>query len=483
MAREQGLEVDTDSFEKHMEQQRERARAAKKSTSLAAGLSGVELPVTDDSLKYQTQECIAAVVAWIDEEGLHTKGQFNNKEKTVGLVLDKTCFYAESGGQVGDSGMIELPGGRFVVESTEKIADCVLHKGRLSAGTAKIGDSANVVIDRNRLSSMKNHTATHILQWALQQVLGDSVKQQGSQVCPEYLRFDFTWPQAMTKDQLKQVEAMVQQKIQSHLPVTCFEMPIDQAKELGAMALFGEKYGDTVRVVAVGANEKDEISMAFRKEFCGGTHVSNTARISGFAIIKEESVSAGVRRITAYTGDGLINYLMERSQVVDELTETLKAPADQIVTRVNKLIDDNKALTKQLKTASQRGATDVLAEAGKLLEAAQKVNGTAVIVGQLPTVPVEQARTAMDSLKKKAESAVIILGIATEDEKVMLLAGVTDDVIKKGVKAGDIVKQIAPIVGGGGGGRPNMAQAGGSDPSKINDALEQGKAMVLEILG
>ncbi|OQY06965.1 MAG: alanine--tRNA ligase [Planctomycetales bacterium 4572_13] len=483
MAREQNLTVDSKQFEDLMQQQRTRARAAQKGTSLAAALSGVQMPVTDDAPKYETDSCEAELIGWINAKGLEVSGTLSDTEKTVALVLEKTCFYAESGGQVGDSGMIKTNTGKFAVESTEKIADCVLHRGKLMSGSLSVGDAAEATVDTNRQATMKNHTATHILQWALRSVLGDAVKQQGSLVCADYLRFDFTSPKALTKDQIKEIEDKLQSKIAAGLPVTTAVMNIDQAKELGAMALFGEKYGDEVRVLAIGASGEDDLASAFSKEFCGGTHVANTNEIGGFAVLKEESVAAGVRRITALTGPGLIEHLTARSRVVDELIETLKTPADKITARVGKLLDDNKALKKELKSGGGAAAGDAMAEATKLLDAAEKIGEVSIIVGKLPNVQVDQARAAIDSLKKKAKSAAIVFGVATDDGKVMLLAGVTDDLIKKGVKAGDIVKAIAPIVGGGGGGRPNMAQAGGKDATKLDEALAQAKAMIAKKLG
>ena len=267
-------------------------------------------------------------------------------------------------------------------------------------------------------------------------------------------------------------------KIDASLPVTTAVMGIEDAKQLGAMALFGEKYGDEVRVLGIGVSDQDAIQDAFSKEFCGGTHVSNTGLIGGVSIVKEESISAGVRRITALTGPGLMRYLADRSRVVDDLVETLKTPADQVVARVGKLLEDNKALKKELKSGGGKSAGDAMAEAAKLMQAAEKIGDAFVIVGSMPAVDVEQARTAMDSLKKKAKSAAIVFGIAGDDGKVMLLAGVTDDLIKKGVKAGDIVKAIAPIVGGGGGGRPNMAQAGGKDATKLPEALQSARDLI-----
>jgi alanyl-tRNA synthetase len=483
MAREQGLSVDVDAFETLMGAQRQRARAAQKSTNLAAALTGVELPKTDDALKYEADSCQAALLGWITADGYHTSDELTDTENTVALVLDKTCFYAESGGQVGDGGMIKTDTAAFAVEGTEKIADCVLHRGKLVSGTLSIGSTVQAAVDKDRQATMKNHTATHILQWALQSVLGDAVKQQGSLVCADYLRFDFTCPKALTKKQIEQIEEKISEKIAEALPVTTAVMGIEKAKTLGAMALFGEKYGDEVRVLAIGAKDESDIAGAFSKEFCGGTHVANTSQIGGFAVQKEESVSAGVRRITALTGPGLIAYLTARSRVVDELIETLKAPADQVTARVAKLLEDNKALKKELKSGGGKSAGDALAQANQLLEAAEKIGDASIVVGKLPSVDIEQARTAIDSLKKKAKSAAIVFGIATDDGKVMLLAGVTDDLIKKGVKAGDIVKEIAPIVGGGGGGRPNMAQAGGKDAAKLDEALVKAKAFIAEKLG
>ena len=470
MARERGLKVDEAGFDSLMEEQRERARAGAKGSSALADLTGVELPVTDDLAKYTDDAVATQIVGWIDGSGMVTSGQFDQLDTEIGLILEKTCFYAESGGQVGDNGMVKTCDFEFIVESTEKIADCVVHRGKLKHGSIEAGEMAKAMVSRERSASKKNHTATHLLQWALQSVVGDMVHQQGSLVCPDYLRFDFTCPKALTAEQIRKIEELVRDKINAADPVTSVTLPIDEAKQLGAMALFGEKYGKEVRVIGIGADRKENLGTAFSREFCGGTHVSNTAQIGSFAIIKEESISAGVRRITALTGPGLTNYLLERNQVVDELSQSLKVPAEQLTARVNKLLEDNKKLAKQLKTAAKQGGSDALGQARKMLEAAPKVGDAHIIVGRLDGVGVEQAREAIDMLKKKAPSSAVVLGTA-EDGKVMLLAGVTDDLIKQGVKAGDIVKTIAPIVGGGGGGRPQMAQAGGKDPSKLDEAL------------
>jgi alanyl-tRNA synthetase len=483
MARERGLTVDTVAFDKLMEEQRARARAAQKTSSLAMSLSGVSLPDTDDSAKFETNTIATEVVGWIDDDGFCKDGVLDEKGKKVALVLDKTCFYAENGGQVGDAGVIESAGGKFAVEVTQGIANCVIHRGQLIEGTISAGQEVKAYVDKSRFASRKNHTATHLLQWSLQQVLGDSVKQQGSLVCPDYLRFDFTWPKALTAGQVKHVEQNVREKIAESCAVHCNVMSIGEAKGLGAMALFGEKYGDEVRVVAVGADDAAQITQAFSLEFCGGTHIDNTASIGGFKIVKEESVSAGVRRITALTGEGLTAYLLERCDITDELSVALKVPADQIGERVNKLLDDNKKLAKQLRDAAKQGSSDTMAEAGKLLENATKVGDTLVITGELSAAPVEQIRAAVDSLKKRAKSAAIVLGVAEGDSKVTLIAAMTDDLVKRGVKAGDVIKAVAPIVDGGGGGRPQMAQAGGKNPAKIGEALAAANEMIVAKLG
>ncbi|RKY06159.1 MAG: alanine--tRNA ligase, partial [Planctomycetota bacterium] len=389
MAREQNLTVDSAQFEDLMAQQRTRARAAQKGTSMAAVLTGVEMSVTDDAPKYEIDFCGAELLGWIDAKGFEATGTLSDTKNTVALVLDKTCFYAESGGQVGDCGMIKTKTAEFAVESTEKIADCVLHRGKLLSGSLSVGDAVQATVDKNRQATMKNHTATHILQWALRSVLGDAVKQQGSLVCTDYLRFDFTSPKALTKDQIKEIENKVQSKIAENLPVTTAVMNIEQAKQLGAIALFGEKYGDEVRVLAIGANDESDIPNAFSKEFCGGTHVANTAQIGGFAVQKEESISAGVRRITALTGPGLIEHLTARSRVVDELIETLKTSSDQVAARGAKLRDDNKKRKKELKAGGGKSAGDAMAEATKLLHAAEKIGEAFIIVGKLPNVQVD----------------------------------------------------------------------------------------------
>ncbi len=480
MASERSLKVDTVSFSDLMQEQRDRARAAKKGTSLTAALADAELPATEDNLKYEIDRCSAKVL------GLVLGDEFT-KEATIesgdeaGIVLDRTCFYAEAGGQVGDCGELTGPSGRFIVSDTLRIGDCVIHKGKMAEGSLQTDQQVTATVSKDRDAVKKNHTATHLLQWALREVLGDSVTQKGSFVGPDYLRFDFTYPSAPEPDQLARVEEFVRERIASDSPVACCEMPRERAEEIGAMALFGEKYGSDVRVVAVGAGDEKQITDAYSREFCGGTHVERTGSIGGFKIVKEESISAGVRRITALTGQGLRTYLESRSAIADELSGMLKVPVEQIVSRVEQLMAENKKLAKELKNAAKQGGADALAEARKLLDGCEKVGDSSVVVGELSGASVEQGRQAVDMLKKKAGSAAVVLGFGA-DSKVTLLAGVTDDLVKRGVKAGDIVREIAPIVGGGGGGRPQMAQAGGKNAAKIKDALNRAAEFIREKL-
>ena len=482
MAQERNLKVDTAKFSELMEQQRHRARAAitRDSLSITDTVSGQVLPETEDLHKYHTDQCDALIAGLIDSDGFKDKGRIETGTQ-VGLILDKTCFYAEAGGQVGDCGVIQSGKARFIVEKTVKIANCIVHQGKAVEGAFDIGEKVHAIVSKDRNSIKKNHTATHVLQWALQEVLGKSVAQQGSYVGPDYLRFDLTCPKAPTAEQLRQVEELVREKIAADLPVTWVVLPKNEAQKLGAMALFGEKYGHEVRVVALGAKDKDRINEAFSREFCGGTHVEKLGAIGGFKIIKEESISAGVRRITALTGSALTSHLEKAACLVDELSAMLKVPSESLVERVGQLLKDNKKLAKELKAAARQSGSDSMAEARVLLEKCEKIGQTSIIIGQLTTTTVEQAREAVDMLKKKAKSAAIVLGF-DEDGRATLLSGMTDDLVAKGLKAGDIVREIAPIVDGGGGGRPQMAQAGGKNPKKISDALARAGEIIRQKL-
>ena len=474
MAEERDLTVDVAGFDKLMGEQRERARASQKSAVYEADVLSGHLPETDDSAKYHTHMIKAQLLGYVQDDKYVTEGVVP-AGTPVGLVLDRTCAYAESGGQVGDKGSISAGAVTFEFEAAQHIGSAAVHLGATKDAGLSIGMEVVVTIDPARNDTQRNHTATHLLQWALQQVLGEHARQEGSLVCADHLRFDFTHAKALSDEQVHEVENLVRGKIQAALPVTSTIMPIEQARTLGAMALFSEKYGDQVRVLAIGADDPDRLDDAFSREFCGGTHVSNTADIAAFKVMREESVATGVRRITALTGRALNELLYRQSEQVGQLCQILKATDEQLCDRVSALIEDNKKLKKQL---HKGGAADVKSFAQKLLDGAETVGSAKVIIGSIPAAPVPAIRSQIDWLRQKAQTAVIVLACADEDAKVLLFAAVTDDLVKQGLKAGDIVKQIAPIVGGGGGGRPQFAQAGGKDPAKIDDALQAAQEIV-----
>ncbi len=485
MAKEKQLKVDTKKFEELMAEQKNRARSAQKNSSIENLLGSVSLEITDDLQKYETDICQTSVTNIIDTSNkpdlVVDKISLDSKDGELGLVLKKTCFYAESGGQVGDCGIIKSSSGEFAVETTEKFGESVIHWGKVVCGSIAAGQKVTASVDKNRRESQKNHTATHLLQWALQEVIGKSIAQQGSMVCPDYLRFDFTCPKALTAEEIKKVENLVREKIAEDLPITSSTLAKSEAEKLGAMALFGEKYGDEVRVVVIGVGDKSQISEAFSKEFCGGIHIDRTGAIGDFKIIKEESVSAGVRRITGLTGSALSDYFTKQSEIIAQLSQTLKVPAELLPERIEKLLNDLKAEKKRAKSSSGNTQDETMLEAKSALEKCEVVGKTSIVTIHLSAASIEQARTAIDMLKKKAESAAIVLGFS-EDEKVTLISAVTDDLIKAGLKAGDIIKQIAPIVDGRGGGRPQMAQAGGKEPEKIDDALIEAAKIIKEKL-
>ncbi len=493
MANEQGVGVDADGFDKLMQQQRARARAARKDVAYQADKLSDLLPATSDVEKYNTNVLSARIMGYVKDNEFITEGEIPVGVR-VGLVLDRSCAYSESGGQVGDKGIIETeivfdPDGDvedppdispavFHFDDTCKIGPAVVHFGKLKPSSSAMAVYSNVIIriDPSRDDIRRNHTATHLLQWALREVLGEHVHQEGSYVGAEYLRFDFTHPQQLTSEQIRQVEDLVREKIDAALPVTFNVLPIEKAHKVGAMALFSEKYGSHVRVLAIGTDRPDRLEEAFSREFCGGTHVNNTRDIGPFKIVREESVATGVRRITAMTGRALTMRFYQQWQQLEDISALLKVPGEQIVPRLEKLLRENKELQKQAKKGV---SSDLKSVVQGLLDKSPQVNSSRVITGVLPAgASVELIRGQIDWLRKKAPSSVIVLANTPQEGKVFLISAVTDDLVKKGIKAGDIVKHIAPIVGGGGGGRPQMAQAGGKDPSKIPTALEAARELI-----
>ncbi|HEX2972703.1 MAG TPA: DHHA1 domain-containing protein, partial [Tepidisphaeraceae bacterium] len=327
-----------------------------------------------------------------------------------------------------------------------------------------------------------NHTSTHLLNWALQKVLGGHVEQKGSLVDSEKLRFDFNHPQAMTAEEIAHVERLVNERIYADLPVSATVMPLAKAKQIpGVRAVFGEKYPDPVRVIAIGVDDPATSATAEHSiEFCGGTHLSRTGEAGFFKVISEEAVAKGIRRVTAVTGRAAVEHVQQMEQSLRAVSQSLSTPAEEAPKRIAALQDEIRTLKKKLQSGA--GAkVDPVAAAAKLLADAPALGGGKLIVGEIPGATDEQLRSAMDSLKKKAGSYAILLG-AAEDGKVTFVAAVSDDLIAKGLKAGDWIRETAKVAGGGGGGRPQMAQAGGKDPSKLPDAIATAKQFATRVV-
>jgi alanyl-tRNA synthetase len=476
MALEEGLLVDMQGYNEaiRLHQQSSEGDAPKIVISAVQG----ELPTTDDSAKYHGLHSKGVIQAWVKENLVGTGSlQVGNE---VALVLDKTNFYAEQGGQVGDRGWIKTDTGTFEVTDTQRLGASVLHLGRVWEGTVKTGQKATLEVHPLRFDTMRNHTSTHLMNWALREVLGEHVEQKGSLVDADKTRYDFTHDKPMTADEVLEVERLVNEKILADLPVTPVTMALAEAKQIGGVrAVFGEKYPDPVRVVLIGAEKPSEATVEQSVEFCGGTHLSRTSQACLFKIVGQEGVAKGVRRITAVTGPKALALTQHQAGVLGELTSRLNVSTDQLTTRVETLQDEIKKLQAQLKKGA---ASDLAGVMDKLLKEAAKIGDITVVTGEVPGVGDDAIRTQVDRIKQTAGSSVVVVGWV-QDDKVGLLAAVSDDVVKKGVKAGDLVKEAAKLVGGSGGGRPNMAQAGGKDPAKLGEALALAKQLVAKQLG
>jgi alanyl-tRNA synthetase len=478
MAVESGLVVDRQGYEQEMEDVQGRQDGAPKKPVITA-ITG-ELPKTDDSPKYGRLPlaCKATLLGWVKDNAVVRSGRLD-KGGDSALVLDRTMFYAEQGGQVGDTGGITTPTGAFHVQDTQKLGDSVLHIGKVVEGHLESGQSATLVV-RDRSDTMRNHTATHLLNWALRKVLGDHVEQKGSLVDAEKTRFDFTHDKPLSAKEIAEVEQLVNERIYFAWPVTALTVPLAEARKIeGVRAVFGEKYPDPVRVLLIGVQKLEDVDEGVSVEFCGGTHVPHTGQIGFFRIISQEGVAKGVRRVTAVTGRGAAQTVQVLSAVVDELTGRFNCKPEELPARVAALQDEVKKLQQQLKKSA---AVDLQSSADKLLASATDLNGAKLIIGEMPSGPDEAIRQQVDRLRQKAGSAVVVLGWTTDEGKVQLLAAVTGDLIKKGLHAGKLIGQVAKVVGGGGGGKPDMAQAGGKDPAKLGEALELARKLVREQL-
>ncbi len=458
---EQGISVNESEFMELMKQQRERARNARKAADAESWASdGMQLHVAPTAfLGYEQLECDGEVLAII-AEGEQTS-EITAGEKAI-VVLDQTVFYAQSGGQVGDTGVLTADGAVFRVEDTSKTADGIyLHKGVVADGKITAGMRLHAQVDKEpRLSIMRNHTAAHLLQNALRKVLGNHVEQAGQLVDAQRVRFDFTHFSAVTPEELLQVEKIVNDEILADIPVTMREMPIEEAKKLGAMALFGEKYGDIVRVVTAG----DSI------EFCGGTHVSATGKLGLFHIVSEGSVASGVRRIEAVTGLGVLEYMMAQKIVIEKACAAFKAGnPNELVQKVEQAVTQLKEKEQELKTLHEKLAAQ---KAKDMLSQAKDIGGVKLIAVATTNLAPDALRQMCDQFKAAVPNIVaVIAGMQEEKGTVTFAACCGKEAVKMGAHAGNLVREVAKIAGGSGGGRPDSAMAGGKDLTKVDEAL------------
>ncbi|MDH2998595.1 alanine--tRNA ligase [Pasteurellaceae bacterium LFhippo2] len=454
VCRERNMTIDSDGFEREMQAQRARAQA---SSNFGTDYNNV-IKVEGSTLfkGYETTETEATVVA------LFSNGKqvdsIQSGENAV-VVLDTTAFYGESGGQVGDSGVISSEVCNFEVKDTQKYGQVFGHIGQLSSGSLSVGDKVKAEVDTIRRHAITlNHSATHLLHSALRQVLGDHVAQKGSLVSENTLRFDFSQPEAIAKSDLEEIERIINNKIRENIVVRTEVMDLESAKQKGAMALFGEKYGDKVRVV-----DMTEFSI----ELCGGTHVKQTGEIGLFKFVSEGAVAAGIRRVEAVTGENAIALLHQQQQMINQCADLLKADSASLVDKIQQLQDKAKKAEKELQQLKEKLASQA---GGELAKQAQQINGVNVVVQHLENVDVKALRTMVDDLKNQLGSAVIAFAVES-DNKVNLIVGVTKDLTTK-ANAGELVGLMAQEVGGKGGGRPDMAMAGGSQPQNIAKALD-----------
>lgn len=456
---ERGITVDEDKFNALLENQKRTARAARKDSDTDAWKSeNVKIDAqATEFVGYTDYECTATVKAVVADGEL--KDMIGADEEGI-IVLDKTSFYAESGGQVGDSGVISTDNGTFLVADTAKNADAIfLHSGKVDRGVICVGDTVKASINAERRNMiMRNHTAAHLLQAALREVLGNHVEQAGQLVNEREVRFDFTHFNALTAKEISQVEMLVNNFILGANKVESLEMPIEEAKKMGAMMLFGEKYGDIVRVVKAGD---------FSTEFCGGTHVSNSGQIGLFKITGESSVAAGVRRITAVTGTNLLANYQASEALIKFSAAALKTGISDVKEKIESLVADNKAKDKEIQALN---AEITKFKSADMFSKPVDVNGLEVYIAKLDGTTPDALRSMGDDLKNKADNVVgVIAGVNGEKASIVAVCG--KGAIAGGVKAGDVVREVAKLAGGGGGGRPDSAMAGAKDISKLDDAL------------
>ena len=465
---EKGFSVDEEGFKKAMEVQREKARNARKTTNYMGAdetvYESLDKNLTSKFVGYDKLENESEITALTTEkEVVQALAEGDNGT----ILVNETPFYATMGGQTGDKGIIETANGKFKVVDTIKLHGSMIgHVGYVVEGMVQVGDKVALkVYSANREAIAKNHSATHLLQKALKLVLGEHVEQAGSYVDAERLRFDFTHFQAMTKEEIAKVESIVNEQIANGLDVVTKEMTLEEAKKTGAMALFGEKYGDTVRVVSMGD---------FSVELCGGTHVSNTKEISYLKVISEAGISAGVRRIEALTGNGLIKHFEEMEKLLNEAEKAAKSDAHNLTKKIHSLNDEIKSLSSENEKLKAKLANESVGDA---LDNVVEVKGVKLLATKVADVDMNGLRNLGDQLKEKMGGGVVVI-VSTTNDKANVIVMADDDAISKGAHAGNMIKEIAKCVGGGGGGRPNMAQAGGKNPAGADMAIEKAKEIL-----
>ena len=470
---EKGFTVDMDGFNNAMNKQKETARGARKETNYmgadATVYDKIDTRITSEFVGYDTLETESEITVLTTSEDI-TDTLAEGMEGTI--IVNKTPFYATMGGQQGDTGVITCNGSVFEVVDTIRLkGGRVGHVGKVTSGSFNVGNKVTLTVDeKKRIATAKNHSATHLLQEALRIVLGNHVEQAGSLVTPDRLRFDFTHFQPMTEEEIEKVEAIVNEQIAKSIDVETKVLAIEDAKKTGAKALFNEKYGDTVRVVCMGD---------FSKEFCGGTHVSNTGLINSFKIVSESGVAAGVRRIEALTGNGVFAYYKDIEKKYNDICKAAKATPANVEEKIAHMQAEIKSLNSEIESLKNKAANEAL---GDVLNQAEDVNGVKFLAVKLNDVDMNELRNLSDDLKSKIGSGVVVLASAMGSDKVNLIVTATDDIVKAGVHAGNIIKSAAPCVGGGGGGRPNMAQAGGKNPAGIEKAFETAKETLASML-
>ncbi|MDQ0174254.1 alanine--tRNA ligase [Bacillus chungangensis] len=459
-AQEEAMSIDHDGFEKEMAQQRERARTARNDTGSMQIQGGVlgDLIMKSDFIGYDQLKAKVNVLAIIKDGNLIEKATVGEE---VQFILDQTPFYAESGGQIADKGTLSAAQTEIRVEDVKKAPNGQhLHRAIIESGELAVGASYEAAVDedsRNRI--IKNHTATHLLHQALKDVLGHHVNQAGSLVAPDRLRFDFSHFGQVTEAEVKKIEAIVNKQIWASLPVVWEQKQLEEAKAMGAMALFGEKYGDIVRVVSIG-----DVSL----ELCGGCHVTNTAVIGLFKIVSESGIGAGTRRIEAVTGEAAYEVLNEKNEQLKAAADLLKVKEQDVIYRIESLLNEMKTLQREKESLTAKLSN---MEAGSLLDHVKEVNGMKVLVSKVQAADMNSLRKMADECKEKIKSGIVVLGSVQKD-KVNIVAVVTKNLVEKGYHAGKLVKEVASRCGGGGGGRPDMAQAGGKEPEKLPAALQ-----------